>query len=108
MLGQTIQISDFVNAKISRKTMSPMGEDELIRVNLGKVGGDFIATPSPRGAAMTLSMSRSDGIGHIPSRKEGLDEGENIVVELTRERRSIENTIILSGSDDIALHLLAE
>ena len=108
MLGQTIPLSDFVNAKISRKTMSPMGEDEFMRVNLGKVGGDFIATPSPRGAAMTLSMSRSDGIGHIPSRKEGLDEGENIVVELTRERRSIENTIILSGSDDIALHLLAE
>ena len=85
-----------------------MGEDEFMRVNLGKVGEDFIATPSPRGAAMTLSMSRSDGIGHIPSQKEGLDEGENILVELTRERQDIENTIILSGSDDIALHLLAE
>lgn len=95
-----------VNAVLSRKTVSPMGEDEFVRVTLGYVSNRYIATPASRGAAMTLSMSRSDGVALIPSSTEGLEEGSEVSVELVRAKSEIDRTITMSGSDDIALHVL--
>ena len=108
MLGMHHRRREQMTAVLSRKTSSPMGEDEFIRVTLGKIRDQYIATPVSRGAAMTLSMARSDGIAHIPSAMEGIDEGAEVSVELVRTRPEIDNTLLLSGSDDIALHLLSE
>ncbi len=86
---------------------SKLGTDEFLRVRLGKVGTPLIATPLPRGAGMVTSLSKADGIIRIPRLSEGLMEGEEVSVELLREEEEIENRIIMIGSHDLTLDLLA-
>ena len=106
MLGKRLFGEDSLNAIITRKITSPLGEEEFIRVNLSKIGGQYVATPTARGASLTLSMSKSDGIARIPSNTDGVPEGHTLKVDLLRSRSEIQNTIVISGSDDIALRLL--
>jgi len=86
---------------------SKLGTDEFLRVRLGKVGTPLIATPLPRGAGIVTSLSKADGIIRIPRLSEGLMEGEEVSVELLREEKEIENRIIMIGSHDLTLDLLA-
>lgn len=96
-----------VTATISRKLLSPMGEDEFVRVTLGRVDGRLIATPLARGAGVVMSLVRADGIARIPRFSEGLHAGAEVVVELLRDQAEIESTIVAIGSHDLALDLLA-
>lgn len=96
-----------VTAAISRKLLSPMGEDEFVRVTLGRVDGRLIATPLARGAGVVMSLVRADGIARIPRFSEGLHAGAEVVVELLRDQSEIESTIVAIGSHDLALDLLA-
>ena len=43
---------------MSRKVASPIGEDEHLRVALGRVGERMIATPIQRGAGVITSLAR--------------------------------------------------
>ena len=104
--GEFFDEGDFVQAKIARKVHSPMGDEEFLRVTVGKINGDYVATPTARGAAMTFAMSRSDGIVRIPAESEGVDEGDPVKTELIRPRHIIDKTTIVSGSHDIALDVL--
>jgi putative molybdopterin biosynthesis protein len=53
-------------------------------------------------------MVKADGILRIPPLSEGINAGEEAVVELLRPRSEITNTIVLSGSHDPALGLLED
>ncbi len=86
---------------------SKLGNEEFLRVRLGKVGPPLIATPLSRGSGLITSLSRADGIIRIPRLSEGLMEGEQVQVELLREKEDIENSIIMIGSHDLILDLLA-
>jgi putative molybdopterin biosynthesis protein len=74
---------------------------------LGKVGAPLIATPLPRGSGLITSLSRADGIIRIPRLSEGLMEGQEIPVDLLREEKEIDDRIIMVGSHDLTLDLLA-
>jgi putative molybdopterin biosynthesis protein len=92
---------------MSRKLLSPLGEDEFVRVTLGKVDGRMVATPLSRGAGVVMSLVRADGIAHIPRFSEGLHAGANVRVALLREPAELERTLVVIGSHDLALDLLA-
>jgi putative molybdopterin biosynthesis protein len=94
-------------AVISRKLLSPLGEDEFVRVTLGNVDGRTVATPLARGAGVVMSLARADGIARIPRFSEGLHAGAAVQVELLREPATIERTLVAIGSHDLALDLLA-
>lgn len=96
-----------VTATISRKLLSPLGEDEFVRVTLGRVDGRLIAAPLMRGAGVVMSLVRADGVARIPRFSEGLHAGSEVMVELLRDPAEIESTIIAIGSHDLALDLLA-
>ena len=96
-----------VKAKIARKTLSPMGEDEFLRVRLGRVDDKFVASPVERGAGVIMSLVRADGIVKIPRFSEGLDAGAEITVDLLRPMDAIEDTVVTIGSHDMTLDLLA-
>ncbi|MGL4649426.1 MAG: molybdopterin biosynthesis protein, partial [Caldilineaceae bacterium] len=97
-----------LDAILTRKTLSPMGEDEFLRVTVGKVGGRYVATPLAGGAGVISSLVKADGIVTIPRFSEGHHAGETVTVRLTCERRKIENTIVAIGSHDMTLDLLAD
>jgi putative molybdopterin biosynthesis protein len=86
---------------------SKLGVDEFLRVKLGKVGSPLIATPLPRGSGLITSLSRADGIIRIPRLSEGLMEGQEVPVDLLREEKEIDDRIIMVGSHDLTLDLLA-
>lgn len=105
--GQTLPHRPKMSALISRKLLSPTGEDEFVRVTLGEVDQRTIATPLTRGAGIVMSLVRADGLVRIPRFSEGLHAGAEVEVELLRDTSAIANTIVTIGSHDLALDLLA-
>ncbi len=95
-------------AVMTRNVASPMGEDELLRVRLGRVGERIVATPVQRGAGVITSLVRADGIVTIPRFTEGVASGEEVAVDLLRPLRDVERTVVVIGSHDPALDLLAD
>ena len=100
-------VSDTLESVMGKKISSPLGEEEFLRVVVGSVDGSYIANPTTRGAAMTLSIAKSDGVISIPASSEGLEEGAKVRVFLNRQRSEVTNTLLISGSHDIALDILA-
>ena len=78
MLGAQLPGRERMDATLARKVSSPMGEDEFLRVSLGRVGESTIATPIQRGAGVIMSLVRADGIVSVPRFSEGLDAGSQV------------------------------
>lgn len=106
-LGLEVEKPETLRAKISRQVASTLGQEEFLRVKVGKVGENFIATPVTRGAGVLMSLVRADGFVQIPAMSEGIGAGTEVDVELMRSKAEIENTIVCIGSHDNALDLLA-
>ena len=106
MLGFQMPERHRMPANITRKVLSPIGEDEFLRVKLGRVGDKMTATPVQRGAGVVMSLVRADGIVRIPRLSEGLDAGAAVDVELLRPAAEVENTIVAIGSHDLTLDLM--
>src|SRR5690348_7394287 len=94
-------------AKLARKLASPLGMDDWVRVRLGFVGGDLVATPLPRGAGVLTSLVRADGLLVVPAGMEGHHPGEEVDIRLLRGLDEIERTIVAIGSHDLVLDLAA-
>ena len=97
-----------VDAVLTRKVMSGLGEDHFLRVTLGKVGERVVATPLQGGAGVLMSLVKADGIVTIPRFVEGHQAGESVQVELLRPLNSIARNIVAIGSHDMTLDLLAD
>ncbi len=106
-LGLPAAIRPEIEATMTRKVLSPAGEDEFLRVKLGKVGDKIVATPLQRGAGVIMSLVRADGLAVIPRFSEGMDAGSPVKVQLLRSPEEIEQTIVALGSHDMTLDLLA-
>ena len=97
-----------VEATLPRKVLSPVGDDEYMRVAVGNVGGNIIATPLSRGAGVISSLVRADGIVRIPRFSEGHPAKSIVNVNLYRHPEQINCTIVVIGSHDLTLDLLAQ
>jgi putative molybdopterin biosynthesis protein len=106
MLGLKSPGPDAITAKLSRQVASSLGQEEFIRVKIGSVSGNLIATPVTRGAGSLMSLVRADGIIRVPAESEGIAAGHAVTVELMRSTRDIENTLVCIGSHDNALDVL--
>src|SRR3954453_18076592 len=94
-------------ARLARKYASSMGMDDWVRVRLGRVGGELVATPLPRGAGVLTSLVRADGLLVVPAGLEGPHAGEHVDVLLMRGVGEIDRTIVAVGSHDLVLDLAA-
>ena len=107
MLGTPGQPREQTKAVMSRKVHSSLGEDEFLRVRLGRVGDRTIAAPIQRGAGVVMSLVRADGIVTIPRFSEGVDAGNEVEVELLRPLESLDKTVVAIGSHDVTLDLIS-
>ncbi len=71
-LGIREKKNNIIDAKLSRQLSSSLGQEEFVRVKVGKVGHKYVATPLSRGAGIMMSLVRGDGILRIPPLSEGL------------------------------------
>lgn len=82
------------------------GMEERLRVKLGRVDGNIIAVPLPRGAGTITSLSRADGIVRVSRDSEGCDAGMAVTVDLLRPRNALDGALLAIGSHDNTLDLL--
>jgi putative molybdopterin biosynthesis protein len=107
-LGNTAPMLPTVRAIVPKKIASHLGLEEFIRVTLGRVGEKLVAVPLARGAGVITTMVHADGLMRIPSLVEGLNASEAAEVELLRPMVDIENTILCTGSHDLAIGVLED
>jgi putative molybdopterin biosynthesis protein len=108
LLGVGPQHRTTVDAVVPKKIPSHLGLEEFLRVTVGRVGEKLIAVPLGRGAGVITTMVRADGFLRIPSLVEGVNAGERVQVELLRSPTEIENTILCTGSHDLAISVLED
>jgi putative molybdopterin biosynthesis protein len=107
-LGQTVPRYERIKATLTRKIVSPTGDDDFVRVTVGQVGGRTLVTPLARGAGVITSLVRADGLLHIPRFSEGLNIGSEVEVLLYRAPEDIARTVVAVGSHDPMLDLLGQ
>jgi putative molybdopterin biosynthesis protein len=108
MLGKPEPEREKISVVPSRKIASRLGVEEFVRIKLGLVGESVVATPLPRGAGCITSITDADGIVRIPNDMEGIRESEPVEAELLKPRTSVDNTIVIVGSHDNTLDVLAD
>lgn len=97
-----------VEATLTRKVTSPPGDDDYLRVAVGRVKGKLLAAPLARGAGVITSLVRADGLAILPRGSQGLPAGATVSVRLYRHPAELERTIFVIGSHDMTLDLLAQ
>lgn len=107
-LGRNAAEPAILPATLTRKVTSPAGDDDFLRVTVGRVGERWLAAPLARGAGMITSLVHADGIALLPRGVQGLSAGETVHVRLYRSLPEIEQTIFCIGSHDISLDVLAQ
>ena len=108
LLGQPDPVKETIDVQPTKKIASKLGVEEFVRVKLGEVGGRIVATPLARGAGTITSITEADGIIRIPNHVEGLNDNEIVSAELLRPLAAIRRTIVIVGSHDNSLDVLAD
>ncbi len=107
-LGRSPHRPPTLKAHLTRKLASPAGDDDYVRVAVGRVGKRWLAAPLARGAGVLTSLVRADGIVVVPRGLQGYDAGSEVEVRLYRPPEALESTIFAVGSHDVILDLLAQ
>jgi putative molybdopterin biosynthesis protein len=107
-LGRSPIVPLTMKAKLTRKVTSPPGDDDYMRLAVGRVGEQVLAAPLSRGAGVITSLVRADGITVLPRGTQGLPAGSEVMVNLYRHPDEIEKTIFAIGSHDITIDILAQ
>ena len=68
---------------------------------------DWLPCRYQRGAGIITSLTRADAILQIPQEQEGVDEGSEVEVRLLRPGDQLDYTLIMIGSHDNTIDLLA-
>ncbi len=97
-----------IEAELTRKLVSPAGDDDYVRVAVGRVGERVLAAPLARGSGVITSLVRADGILIVPSGSQGMPAGEKVRVRLYHSPAEIEETVFAIGSHDITLDVMAQ
>ena len=95
-------------AQLTRKITSPGGDDDFVRVAVGRVGERLLAAPLSRGAGVITSLVRADGLVLLPRGAQGAEAGEQVQVRLYRPKAELDKTIFCIGSHDMTLDLIAQ
>ncbi|MCL6581030.1 MAG: molybdopterin biosynthesis protein [Firmicutes bacterium] len=133
-LGLPVPEPERVQARLGRALPSSLGVEEFVRVKVGRVGGrpgragdgagpggpgqaasgagdrpppPYVAVPLPRGAGLASTLAWADGVIRVPADREGLDAGETVTVEFGRDRSLVDRALVLFGSHDLLLDILA-
>jgi molybdopterin molybdotransferase len=72
-----------VKAKITRRVSTVLGRKTFVRVRVLQRFGEFFAEPiSARGSGIISTMTKANGYVVVPENREGLEEGEPVLVHL--------------------------
>ncbi len=108
MYGASLPGRPSLEAYAGRKIPSRLGVTEFVRVRVGQVAGKKVFLPLKRGAGAITTLTKAEAILTIPEHSEGVLAGEKCRLEILRPGRDLESAILVVGSHDLGLDLLAE
>jgi putative molybdopterin biosynthesis protein len=108
MLGVQGDVPPRADVLLTRKIVSKPGLEEFVRIKIGKVGDKMVATPLEGGSGSITSLTEADGILRIPANVEGVNAHVPVRADLLKPVSEIENTIVIVGSHDNTLDVLAD
>ena len=94
-------------ARAGDEIRSTPRSDEWVRVRVGRIGEDLVALPLRRGAGVLSSLARADGLVLVPVGVAGVAPGDEIEIELLQPLEAVEAALLVTGSTDPLLDLLA-
>lgn len=106
--GLSIPAPRTIPVQPTRDIPSKVGTEEFLRVNIGKVGSRYVATPLSRAAGSVTTLTRAEGILRIPAMSEGLIQGKTVTAELLVEEQELLKTVVVIGSHDITIDILGD
>lgn len=106
-LGLPVPKREKMTVTLGRRVTSEIGVEEFVRMTIGYVNGRFIANPLTRGAGVTMSLVRADGLLVIEANSLGYEQGEEVEVELYRPQSELRHNLLAAGSHDLVIDLLA-
>ncbi len=92
---------------LGRRVVSEIGTEEHVRMSVGYIDSRFIANPLTRGAGVTTSLVRADGLLIIPPESVGLEQDSETEIELYRPASLLRNNLLAAGSHDLVVDMLA-
>ena len=79
-----------VKAKMTRKIATSLGKKNFVRVKVIQKNEDYQAEPiSAKGSGNLSTMTRANGFVMVPENREGLAEGETVIVHLFGEVETV-------------------
>ncbi|UCZ52387.1 molybdopterin biosynthesis protein [Bacillus shivajii] len=106
-LQTPIKKRETIKVKAGRRIVSNMGSEDFVRVHIGKVDGEYVANPLTRSASVTMSLVKADGLLVIPAEHLGVEQGEEVEVELYKSLPEIDSATLFSGSHDLCIDVLS-
>ena len=83
LLGVEREPRPVLKAKLTRRVASALGRRVFLRVRVFERNGEFFAEPVRiKGAGVLSTMTKANGYVKIPENREGLEEGESVIVHL--------------------------
>jgi putative molybdopterin biosynthesis protein len=101
-------VRERLRARLARKSASKVGHEEVLRVQLARIGSGYVAHPLGRGAGVVTTLSRAAGLVCIEALCEGLSADAEVEVDLLRPRAAVDATLLHVGSHDLALDVLGD
>ena len=96
-----------VDAVLTRAVPSKPGMTELVRLAVGRVGARNVATPLARGAGLISTLTKAQAVAAIPAQSEGAAAGATVRARLLVPEEELARTLVVVGSHDNTLDLLA-
>jgi putative molybdopterin biosynthesis protein len=94
--------------RLAKDAPSRPGLTEFLRLAAGRVGDHYSAIPLSRGAGLITTLTKAQAMARIPPDKEGLAKGEEVLAEVLVDTGDLEHTLVVVGSHDMTLDLLAD
>jgi molybdopterin molybdotransferase len=83
-----------IKAVMARKVATALGRKTFVRVRVLQKNGEFRAEPvSARGSGAISTMTRGNGFVIVPENREGLSEGELVMVHLFGEVEAVNENV---------------
>lgn len=83
LLGIEHEPRPLLKAKLTRRVSGVLGRRVYLRVNVFERDNDFLAEPvRTKGSGLLTTMTKANGYVIIPEDREGLEQGETVVVHL--------------------------
>ena len=100
--------SEYIQAELSKSIVSSLKFKEYVRVSLSYIGDKLIATPLSRGAGITMSLVKADGILEVPKYVEGISSKKMVNIRLLKSIEEIKDYLVSIGSHDIIMEHISD